>query len=156
MATDQEIRNFLRWNATVYDCDGWVYSDDLSDLVEVRYRNDLRGATGWLSRLGRAFNVRVILCRDEVSRALGMRFSWRGVWEHVVVSLRRERLIPDCRVGGNLVWWDEDGVCIAMMSPNVCVAVLDFIEAEPGNPHAVALMGELRGSYERNWGGKKA
>lgn len=161
---DEELIAFAEFVATKFQSsrDGWVYSRDLGDLKHIRYGHDHTGYNHWRKRLRRAFDPKHLLGRDSFSRALRgnerktslkMRFLEARAW--IKVSLAKDSNLPDGQINGNLTHWEEDGEYIALFQPRVGVKVLDFLRAEPDNPHAKAILAEMRACSELSWPSEK-
>jgi hypothetical protein len=149
---DKQLLDWFEFVATKFQNsrDGWVYTRDLGDLEHIRYRRDHEGYYHWTRRLGRALDLKSAFGMDSFSRMLGIKNrSLRDVWghfrAHTDVALRKDTNRPDGRISnaGILTHWEEDGEYIVLMGPTVGVKVLEFLKAEPDNPHAKAIIAEM-------------
>lgn len=148
---DAELLRWARFVATKFSTNvqGWKYTRDLGDLVHIRFKRDYTGYNHWTSRMRRAFNWKHLTGRDRLSLQIGLKpknfmDGLLSAWAWIVVCLRKEKNLPDGRLNGNIVFWEEDGEYGALFGPTVGVKVLDFIEAEPENPHAVEILAEMK------------
>lgn len=152
---DNALLDWVEFVATkfVSSAEGWRYTRDTGDLKHIRYTFDSTRYDHWTKRFARAFNLRSLLGRDSLSKRLGFKPSWGGAWAHIRVNLRKDNHLPDGVVnGGNiLTFWEEDGEYITLMGPTVGVRVVEFLRAQPTNPHAEAIMAEMRRVAEMSW-----
>lgn len=151
MLSDDDLIQWARFVATKFqsNVDGWKYTRDLGDLVHIRFKRDYTGYNHWTKRVRRAFDWGHLTGRDSLSRQFGLkreglRMRLISAYSWIVVSLRKNKHLPDGRLNGNIIFWEEDGEYGALFGPTVGVKVLDFIEAEPENPHAVAIIAEMK------------
>jgi hypothetical protein len=142
-----QVGDLLRSRATHHDHgDGWVYTRDTGDLEHIRYRHDYTGYHSLRRRLKRAFNLKRLLGRDPLSRALGFRPSFTSAIAWIQVSLRKQTNLPDGALHGRSVitMWEEDGEYIEMVGPTIGEKIADFLEQDPENPHSQAIAAEIR------------
>lgn len=162
--TDQRLIDFTRFVATKFASNHtpWVYTRDLDGLKHIRYESDYTGYNHWTKRLKRAFNPKELFeTKNSLMVRAGLkrrkftfkRFFTHAYW-HIVVALQKSNNLPDGRINGNITFWEEDGEYIAMMGPTVGVKVLDFLEAEPDNEHAKAILAAMREAHDASWGKK--
>lgn len=151
MLSDDDLIQWARFVATKFqsNVDGWKYTRDLGDLVHIRFKRDYTGYNHWTKRLRRAFDWGHLTGTDSISRQIGRRREGLksrliGAYAWIVVCLRKDKNLPDGRLNGNITFWEEDGEYGALFGPTVGVKVLDFIEAEPENPHALAILAEMK------------
>lgn len=145
-----EIGGTLRGLATHHNHgEGWRYTRDLGGLKHIRYARDFEGYNSVPQRIKRAFDVRHLTGTDSISRQFGWKWNLIGAWAWIVVSLRTDRNTPDGSLNGGcvLTFWEEDGEYIETVGPTVGQKIADFLEAEPTNPHAIAIAREI----ERIW-----
>lgn len=143
--------NWVRFVATKFygPDDPWIYSRDTGNLKYIRYASDYSGRNHWRSRLARAFNPKRLLGLDTISKQLrrtpkDLKSRFIEACVHVVVSLRKEKHLPDGMLSSGVITpWEEDGEYIMFFGPTVGVKILDWIEAEPDNPHAIAVVEEM-------------
>jgi len=158
---DKELLDFVEFVATKFqdDREGWVYSRDLGDLKHIRYESDYTGYNHWTKRIKRAFAPRYLFGRDSISRTLG--FGSGGLKQRVKeavawakVSLEKEKNLPDGIINGIPTNWEEHGEYLMAMQPRVGAKVIEFLRAEPGHPHAQAILAEMHTCVELSgWGG---
>lgn len=152
---DKELLEFVKFVATKFqdDRDGWVYSRDLGDLKHIRYESDYTGSNHWTRRVRRAFAPRYLFGRDSLRRILGFgqgglkqRVSEAIAW--ITVVLPKEKNLPDGIINGIPTNWEEHGEYLMAMQPRVGVKVIEFLQAEPDNPYAQAILAEMRACVE--------
>jgi hypothetical protein len=153
--TDAHLLDFTRFVATKFASNDtpWVYSRDKGDLVHIRYKRDYTGYNHWTKRLKRAVTPSKLARRWDRKRSLKEKLI--GSWCHIVVALQKSSNLPDGIINGIITHWEEDGEYIAMMGPTVGVKVLDFLEAEPDNEHAKAILAAMHEAYNASWGKDK-
>lgn len=148
----KELLDWARFVATKFSVNeaGWVYSRNLGTLKHIRYEGDYTGYNHWTKRVARAFSPKRLLGLDSLSRQFNPKFKNRGLKDiyysalaNIVVHLRKDNNLPDGQINGIITQWEEDGEYIMFFGPTVGVKVLDFIEAEPENPHALAIVSEM-------------
>lgn len=162
MITDKDLIDVVRFVATKFsnNTKPWVYSRNVEGLKHIRFESDYTGYNHWTKRLKRALDLRdIFMTRNSFSRRMGIRSERRSLkmffieaWAHIYVFLRKDTNLPDGQVNGNFTFWEEDGEYISMMCPTVGVKVLDFLEAEPDNEHAKAILAAMHEAYEASWG----
>lgn len=160
--TDESLIKFTRFVATKFTANDtpWVYSRNTGKLRHVRYESDYTGYNHWTKRLARAFNPKELFeTKGSFTRSMGLKPRNEGLkmffiraWVHIIVNLRKDSNLPDGQVNGNLTFWEEDGEYITMMGPTVGVKVLDFLEAEPDNEHAKAILAAMHEAHSASWG----
>ena len=155
---DKQLLDWAEFVATKFskNLDGWVYSRDVGDLEHIRYRSDHTGYNHWTKRVRRAFAWGHLTGHDRLSRQLGFRESTirgqvRAARGWIIVSLRKDKNLPDGQINGIITHWEEDGEYIALFQPRVGVKVIDFLRAEPGNPYAQAILAEMHACKELSW-----
>lgn len=165
---DKAMLEWVRFVATkfVRNVEGWTYSRDKGDLEHVRYRSDHAGHNALRNRLPDAFRFgfehAFYAPKNSIARQLGGK-GRRSLWQrfqtfyiYFNTRLRKDDNLPDGLVNGSIIThWEEDGEYIVMMGPTVGVKVLDFLEAEPDNVHAQAILAEMRRVREMSWGAKE-
>lgn len=146
--TPEKVKALARSRATehVSDVDrSWVFSPDTGDLKHVRFRSDYTGFNvGW-RRVWRTFGPGMWGPRTRLEKQI-YRTWWEKAghpWIHIKVFLPKDTNLPDGQVNGNLTFWFEKGQYITLFGPSVGVKVLDFLDAEPDNPHARAILDEM-------------
>lgn len=125
----------------------WDYTRDIGDLVAIRHRVHPRDRL--MRRIWRAAGH--LLAFDRLKR----RESWekemgpkgwraRRIWAGV--ALRIDPNLPDGVLdGGSIIThWEETGEYLQYVQPSVGSLLADFMEAEPDNPHALKIAGEMR------------
>lgn len=165
---DKNMLDWLRFVATKFqhNVDGWTYSRDTGDLEHIRYRSDHTGYNAPLKRFadGLKFGFENAFYARKGSLAARLRGDeHRNLWQRILTffiyfhtRFRMEDHLPDGLVNGSIVThWEEDGEYIVMMGPTVGVKVLDFLEAEPDNVHAQAILAEMRRVEKMSWGKKE-
>jgi hypothetical protein len=164
MTTDKDLLDWFEFVATKFQNsrDGWVYTRDLGDLEHMRYRSDHTGYYHWTRRLRRLFNLKRAFGLDSFSRQIGIKNRsikdfWGHLSAHVVVAMALDNNLPDGRIANASIYtsWEEDGEYITLMGPTVGVKVLEFLKAEPENPHAKAILAEMHRVKELSWPDKK-
>lgn len=147
---DKELLDFVEFVATKFqdDREGWVYSRDLGDLKHIRYESDYTGQNHWTRRVKQAFDLKYLFGQDSLSRTLGLekrslkqRVSEAVTW--IKVSLPKEKNLPDGVINGIPTNWEEHGEYLMAMQPRVGAKVVEFLRAEPDNPHAKAILEEM-------------
>lgn len=153
--TDTELLNYVEFVATKFEASrkGWVYSRDMGDLEHIRYRSDYTGPNHWTKRLRRAFDLKHLLGRDSISRGLGispagLKDRWLTAATWIEVSLKKEKNLPDGIINGIPTNWEEDGEYLTALQPRVGAKVIEFLRAEPENPHAKAILAEMHACVE--------
>lgn len=125
--------------------DGWVYTSDVGDLEYIRYRHDHTGRNSLLRRIRHAFNWKVLTGADSLfDRQRTPRLQLLHIWSWIIISIRKERNLPDGTVGPVIAFWEEDGEYIEMVGPTIGERIAAFLISEPTNPHAVAIAAEIR------------
>lgn len=158
-----DIARTLRRYATRHVAQPWNLTTDLGDLRAVRRAGDYSGYERPDRRLRRALTatVRPYIRPSGLDRMMGAgRYEHSGLGRnplrHVIVmlnwtratlraNLRTPRHLPDARLenAGILTWWFEDGYYVQMMQRSTGELIADFLEAEPTNPHAIAIAAEI-------------
>lgn len=154
-----ETKDLLDWAefvATKFQSsrDGWVYSRKRNGLKHIRYESDYTGYNHWMKRAKRAFEWKHLAGTDSFSKMFGkqtLKQRVRSARAWISVSLRKDSNLPDGQINGNIVHWEEDGEYIAIFQPRVGVKVLEFLKAEPDNPHAQAIIAEMKACVELSW-----
>jgi len=160
----EEMLSWARFVAEKFskNHEGWVYSRDTNGLRSIRYESDYTGYNHWKKRLKRAFNLKAILGMDSVSRQLGVyrkrdnlksRF-WGAYW-HIVIALKKSDNLPDGQINGIITHWEEDGEYIAFFQPIVGMKVLDFLEDDPDNPHAIEIVSAMHRAADLSFNKEK-
>lgn len=157
--TDKDLIEFAQFVATKFQSNrtGWVYSRNTGDLKHIRYEHDYTGYNHWKKRLRRAFDLKHLLGRDSFTLGLfgkrkeSLKFKLMRAVVWIKISLSKDDNLPDGQINGNLTHWEEDGEYIALFQPRVGVKVLDFLRAEPDNPHAKAILAEMHACSELSW-----
>lgn len=155
MITDEQLLQWARFVATKFESNeaGWQYTRDLGKLKHIRFEEDYTGYNYWTKRLRRAMRSWNPFEYWAPKNSLNKMFqdkpkSLRGYLIHAYaytrVALRKDKHLPDGILNGNIIFWEEDGEYGALFGPTVGVKVLDFIDADPENPHAVAIVEEMR------------
>lgn len=158
---DKEMLDWAEFVASKFQVnhDGWKYNGKVYDtgLKYIRYESDYTGYDHWTKRLARALDLKRMFGLDRLSKQLGFgsdgwksRFIY-GPIAHIKVSLRKDKNIPDAIVNGNIFQWDEDAQYVALFQPRVGMKVLEFVQADPDNVHAKAILAEMRACMEMNW-----
>jgi hypothetical protein len=128
--------------ATHFEPRDWDWTRDHGDLSRIVYDNDR-------DRL-----------RSRVRRALAYLFRrlrpWEkqfGVsrWRMFLHTLKRERHLPDGVLdnGGIIVYWEESGEYLQYVQPTVGALIANWMDAEPDNPHAIAVATEMARIQQR-------
>lgn len=144
--TVTQFADQLRQYATHFAPRDWDYTRDLGDLKELRYTK--RGPDGVRYRvksaLGHLFGFNR-LSNDELQEMLGPR-NLRERFSYALFSLRRDDNMPDGVLdGGNIIThWEETGEYLQYVQPSVGEMLADWMDAEPDNPHALKIAGEMR------------
>lgn len=140
------VGRLLLARATHYNHgEGWQYTRNTGDLEHIRYRRDYTGRNSLLNRIHRAFEWRMLTGKDGLfgrEQRLSLRFLHAWAW--VVISIRKERNLPDGKVGPVIAFWEEDGEYIEMVGPTIGERIAEFLIAEPTNPHAIAIAAEIQ------------
>jgi hypothetical protein len=166
--SDKVMLEWVRFVATKFqrNVEGWTYSRDKGDLEHIRYKSDHTGYNALRKRIPDAFRFgfenAFYAPKNSLARQLGVE-KGRTIWERIQtfyayfrIRSRKDDNLPDGLVNGSIVThWEEDGEYIVMMGPTVGVKVLDFLEAEPDNVHAQAILTEMRRVREMSWGKKE-
>lgn len=164
--TDKKILDWAEFVAKKFSAnqEGWVYSRDVGDLKHIRYEADYTGYNHWTKRLKRAsenwnpfsyFRPRSNLGKMFADENPTVRGFFLRAWVWSLVALRKESNRPDGQINGILTHWEEDGEYIALFQPRVGVKVIEFIRDNPDNPHAQAIMTEMRACKELSWPSKE-
>ena len=166
--SDKAMLKWVRFVATKFqrNVEGWTYSRDKGDLEHIRYKSDHTGYNAPLKRFvdGLKFGFENAFYARKGSLAAQLRSGeHRSVWQRIQtfftyfhVRFRKDDNLPDGLVNGSIIThWEEDGEYIVMMGPTVGVKVLDFLEAEPDNVHAQAILAEMRRVEQMSWGKKE-
>ncbi len=162
--SDKAMLEWVRFVATKFqrNVEGWTYSRDKGDLEHIRYKSDHTGYNAFHRRLRRSLSSESKFMRQL--GFLGSRDAWYKKPYHwllsryarFVVYIRKDDNLPDGLVNGSIIThWEEDGEYIVMMGPTVGVKVLDFLEAEPDNVHAQAILAKMRRVKQMSWGKKE-
>ncbi len=157
---DKQLLSWAEFVATKFQSsrDGWVYSRELKGLKHIRFESDYTGYNHWRKRLKRALDWKHLTGRDSFSKAfrdkkrktsLRTRFLQARAW--ISVSLRKDNNLPDGQINGIITNWEEDGEYIAIFQPRVGAKVIEFLRAEPHNPHAKAILAEMHAVTELSW-----
>lgn len=165
MLTDERILKWARFVATKFqsNVEGWTYTRDLGKLKHIRYESDYTGYNHWTKRLGRAVGkwnpVTYFAPKDSLDKMFKeknptIRGYFMRSWIWARVSLRKDSNLPDGLLNGNPVFWEEDGEYGVLFGPTVGVKVLDFLEAEPENPHAVEILAEMKRMAQKSFPGE--
>lgn len=155
MISDESLLDWARFVATKFqsNVDGWRYTRDLGNLEHIRYKTDYTGRNVWWRRVLSAFrfawNHNIHPSRKSFARRLRVEKKSplarvKGFGTYFMIKVRKADNLPDGLLNSNPVFWEEDGEYGVFFGPTVGVKVLDFIEAEPDNPHAVAIFEEMR------------
>lgn len=148
MKNPDRIGAVLRARATHHHHgEGWSYSRDTGGLQHIRYKRDYTGRNHWTKRLKRATDPKKLLGTNSVFREArrgNPRRMAAYAYAWFLVCFRKDSHFPDGQINGNLVFWEEDGEYIEMVGPTVGVKIADFLEAEPENPHAIAISEEIQ------------
>lgn len=129
----------------------WVFTTQ-DKIKRIRYEGEFSGYGHPWKRLRRAFSA-AFSKRNHIFRwdlgeehKRGLRRA-RAFYYHVVasfrVNLRTDRHLPDGTVNGIITHWMEDGIFLQLSQPSVMSRVCDFLDAEPGHPHALAIAAEV-------------
>lgn len=151
-----EALEMLDFVANKFDTAPWTFSYDTGDLKHIRYRKDYTGYNVWWRRALRAFSMRKWFSWGPIDKAVFG--SWwekahpMSVLAHIRVNLMKESHLPDGIVLGSgvIAHWQEDGIFISLMNPDVANAVLDFIKDRPEDEHAIRMKEAIEGAHERN------
>jgi len=154
---DKKLLEWVEFVATKFQSsrDGWVYSRKLNGLKHIRYESDYTGYNHWTKRVRRAFDWKHLTGRDSFSRMMGrettlkQRYLSARAW--IEVSLRKDDNLPDGQINGILTNWEEDGEYLSAFQPRVGVKVIEFLRAEPENPHAKAILAEMHAVTKLSW-----
>lgn len=166
--SDKAMLEWVRFVATKFQCnvEGWTYSRDKGDLEHIRYKSDHTGYNAPLKRfadgLKFGFENAFYARKGSLAARLGSDED-RSVWQRILTffiyfytRFRKDDNLPDGLVNGSIIThWEEDGEYIVMMGPTVGVKVLDFLEAEPDNVYAQAILAEMRRVKQMSWGEKE-
>lgn len=151
MTTDTTLE-YVRYVATKFGHHidrSWVATDDLGGLEHIRYTSDHTGRLSLKSRIKLAVtpNKTLLSLNRLVTKNTGVR---RRVTYTVEATLRRIRRIwklddnlPDALVGRNIFHWSEEAEYVTAFGPSVGVLILDFLEDQPDNPHAIKILEEM-------------
>jgi len=147
-----EVGDLLRRRATHHDHgDGWTYTRDIGGLKHIRFERDYTGYNHWTKRLRRALDWKHLVGRDTLTSQLRGDRKEDSLYQkflfakaYVKVNLFKDSNLPDGSVGGNYVFWEEDGEYIEMVGPTIGALVAEFLMEEPENEHAQAIAGEIR------------
>lgn len=141
-----EVGRLLLARATHHNHgDGWVYTRNTGDLEHLRYRRDYTGYNSLPNRIRRAFKWKTLTGADSpFTREATLKLRLLHAWAWIVISLRKERNLPDGKVGPVITFWEEDGEYIEMVGPTIGEHVAAFLINEPEHPHAVAIAAEIR------------
>lgn len=166
---DQKILKWARFVATKFSSNeaGWKYTRDLGDLVHIRFKRDYTGYNIWYKRFLRglafAWSHNIHATKGSLAYQFGERTKGRSVWDRLtgfvtyfLIQMRKDKNLPDGILNGNIVFWEEDGEYGALFGPTVGVKVLDFIEAEPENPHARAILDEMKRMAKKSFSGEES
>lgn len=145
---EQELIDWVRFVATKFSRtdESWKYNSKKENLVHIRYKQDFTGYNVWYKRYSRAIEH---IWADLFSSKPGLFKKKGNFWQRLKnwypwvtwkVFAVKEDNMPDCTVGGNIFHWAEDGEYVTHMAPPVGEKVLDFLEAEPDNPHAKEIL----------------
>lgn len=151
-----EALEMLEFVANRFDTSPWTFSHDIGDLKHIRYRHDYTGYNAWWRRALRAFSPREWFSWGHIDKAVFG--SWwrkahpRSVLAHIRVNLMKKSHLPDGIVlgPGVITHWQEDGVFISLMNPDVATAILDFIKDRPEDKHAIRMREAIEAAHERN------
>ena len=109
-------------------------------------------------RLGRAFSgfFEMVLNLDTWGNALlgvrgkSLRHRLRYAWRVFKITLERDQNTPEMVVNDTMIcFWSEDAIYLVVSQPRVFNLVLDWIEAEPNNPHAQKIVAEITEAVKR-------
>lgn len=162
---DKRMLDWVRFVATKFaqNSEPWKYSRDHGHLEHIRYSTDHTGYNAFRKRLldglrfGWRYSFQPKRTLDKWERELKKEKSiirrFSDFWFYFLIRFRKDKNLPDGVLSnGVITHWGEDGEYIVMFSPTVGVKVLDFLEAEPENPHARAILAEMRKAEAASFG----
>lgn len=145
VATVTEFAEQLRQYATHFALSDWDYTRDTGNLKHIRYVDDWRGYNHPARRLIRL--VKNFGRPGSLEDMLGMRwFAWRHPLIQTRVTMRTDSHLPDGVLdhGSIITFWEETGEYLQYVQPSVGEMLADWMDAEPGNTHALKIAGEMR------------
>lgn len=144
-ATPETTRQFggqLREYATHFAFRDWDYTRDTSAIKHIRYADDYRGYNHPLRRFGRS--VRHFMPWRDRGFMAPKGFKARLIY--FKVGMRTQDHLPDGILDGGCIvtHWEETGEYLQYVQPSVGELLADWMDAEPANPHALAIAAEMR------------
>lgn len=136
----------LREYATHFAPSDWDYTRDKGGIKHIRYSDDYSGYNHPARRFVRSIR-HFMPWRD---RRDGMAFmAPKGIkarWIYFKAGMRTEAHMPDGVLDGGCIvtHWEETGEYLQYVQPSVGAMLADWMDAEPENPHALKIAGEMR------------
>lgn len=165
---DKELIGWARFVSTKFskNVEGWTYSRNTDGLKHIRYESDYTGYNHWTKRLtgGLAFAWSHTIHSQKGSLAAQLGgvekglSPWRRMqqfYAYFMVRMRKDKNLPDGQINGIITHWEEDGEYIALFQPRVGVKVLEFIEDNPDNEYAKAILAVMHDCAELSWPSKE-
>lgn len=151
MLETDDLLHWARFVATKFISarEGWKYTRNLGNLHHIRFKSDFTGHNVWWRRIlsGIRFGWEHSFSDKKSMFSKRPRNLWQRLqrfWIYFLVRARKDKNLPDGLLNGNPVFWEEDGEYGVLFGPTVGVEILNFLEAEPNNPHAMAIVEEMK------------
>ena len=133
--------NQLRQYATHFAQRDWDYTRDTGDLRPLHFGSrwpSIKHALGYLLK-----GVADVFPEEPSMRP--------GRWAMVRAALRGYDTEPDGVLDGGCIitLWEETGEYLQYVQPSVGAMLADWMDAEPENPHALLIAGEMRRVNDR-------
>lgn len=126
----------------------WEYTRK-DGIEHIRYTDEHNPYDKLSNRIKRAFgwgfgNTPSWLYVFEEKKSLWRRL--RNRWSMFKYSLRRDSNTPDGVLAGGkiIVFWEEDGEYLQFVQPSVGALLSTFLQEDPENPHAIAIVKEMK------------
>lgn len=135
----------LRSHATHHAMSDWEYTRT-TGIKHIRMVGDSTGRNTFGKRLRRA--IASAFDTSELASFFQPKSRWHRIsfrWACAMEELHLDSNRPDGALnhGSVITHWEEDGEYIQLVQPSVGEMLADFLDAEPDNPHAVKIAGEI-------------
>lgn len=125
----------------------WDYTRDTGDLEHIRHRRDHSGHYRVDRRIRGALDALLGFHRKAQRPFADLQpRGLRSRWIVFKFRLGKDDNMPDGILdGGSIIThWEETGEYLQYVQPTVGSLIADWMEAEPDNPHALKIAGEMR------------